>query len=302
MVTREVGRTYRLARAAFERVEELCAKIAGASRQPQEEKGTGKDVQDASTPEPTTAEVTSEEDVPAAADDTKDQPEAEPTTVATEMPTQSDKSESNVVPTVTDGTRDGTEAEPTVTEEPSKDNRPDDVPAVADGSKDETETKDEGGNVSQSATQAQPQNGDLPTCGKCHGSLSFPFWCCILCEGQSRFELSSCDDLLTCHAVLSDNLFICDACDSEGVPELSRSSGKHTKEHHLIRCSPPKKSEEAAPEAEQRLMSIESRLDGVQTRFDSLSGRIDDLTGRIGNIEQLLHRLVGTSSGNGATQ
>ena len=40
----------------------------------------------------------------------------------------------------------------------------------------------------------------------------------------------------------------------------------------------------------------------MQTRFDSLGGRIDELTGRIGNIEQLLHRLVGTSSSeNGAT-
>lgn len=100
--------------------------------------------------------------------------------------------------------------------------------------------------------------------------------------------------------MLSDNLFLCDACDSEGAPELSRSSGKHTKEHHLIRCSPPKKSEEAAPESEQRLISIESRLDGMQTRFDSLGGRIDELTGRIGNIEQLLHRLVGTSSSGNA--
>jgi len=49
-------------------------------------------------------------------------------------------------------------------------------------------------------------------------------------------------------------------------------------------------------------MLIENRLDGMQTRFDSLGGRIDDLTGRIGSIEQLLHRLVGTSSGNGAAQ
>ena len=102
--------------------------------------------------------------------------------------------------------------------------------------------------------------------------------------------------------MLSDNLFICDACDSEGVPELSRSSGKHTKEHHLIRCSPPNQSEEAAPETDHRLMSIESRLDDMQTRFDSLGGRIDDLTGRIGGIEQLLHRLVGTGSENGSAQ
>ena len=193
VLTRELGRTYRLARTAFERVEELCAKIARASQQSQEEKDIGKDAQDASTPEPTTTEETSEsvkpEDVPAVADDTKDQPEAEPTTVAAEMPSESDKLD--VIPTATDGTRDGTEAEPTITVRRSKDN-PDDVPAAADGSKDETETNDKEGSVSQSASEAQPQNGDLPTCGKCSGSLSFPFWYCIICEGQSRFESSGC--------------------------------------------------------------------------------------------------------------
>jgi hypothetical protein len=178
-----------LARAAFERVEELCAKIAGASQQPQAEEKTGKDTQDASTPEPTTVVVTSEsvkpEDVPATAADTEDQPEAERSTVAAEIPPESDKS--NDVPNATDDTRDRTEAgpEPTVTE------KQDDVPAVTDGSKDETETKDGEGNVSQSATQAQPQTSDLPTCGKCSGSLSFPFWYCMFCEGQTRVELSS---------------------------------------------------------------------------------------------------------------
>lgn len=102
-----------------------------------------------------------------------------------------------------------------------------------------------------------------------------------------------------------DNLFICDACDSDpnGVPDLTRSSGKHTREHHVIRCLAPKKDDNATPETEQRLMSIESRFDGMQTRFDELSGRIEDLTGRIGNIEQLLHKLAGTAGdGNGVAQ
>src|SRR5579863_10080092 len=36
--------------------------------------------------------------------------------------------------------------------------------------------------------------------------------------------------------VLSDDLFICDACDRAGVPDLTRSSGRHTEGHHLIRC------------------------------------------------------------------
>ena len=185
VLTRELGRTYRLARAAFERVEELCAKIAGASQQPQEEKGTGKDAQDASIPELTTAAVVSEgvkpEDVPPTADSNKDEPEAEPTTSVTELPSESDKSDG--IPTATDGTRDGTDAELTVTKEPSNNDKPDDVPAAADGSKDESETKDKEGNVSQSAIQDQPQNEDLPTCGKCNGALSFPFWYCTLCEG-----------------------------------------------------------------------------------------------------------------------
>ena len=186
VLTRELGRTCRLARAAFEREEGLCAKIAGASLQPQEEGDTGKDTRDASTPEPTTAEVTSEsvkpEDVFAAAADIEDQPEAERTTVATEAPSESDKSDD--IPTATDGTRDGTEADPTVTE------KPDDIPAATDDSKDGTETKDEEGNVSESATQAQAHTGDLPTCGECNGFLSFPFWYCMFCEGQSRFGLN----------------------------------------------------------------------------------------------------------------
>ena len=29
------------------------------------------------------------------------------------------------------------------------------------------------------------QSGDLPTCGNCKGHLSFPFWYCIFCKGQS---------------------------------------------------------------------------------------------------------------------
>ena len=102
-----------------------------------------------------------------------------------------------------------------------------------------------------------------------------------------------------------DNLFICDSCDSSGVvPDLTRSSGKHTQEHHLIRCMAPEKRYDDAPAAEQRLISIENRLDGMQTRFDELGGRIEDLTGRIGNIEQLLHKLAGTvtRSENGAAQ
>jgi hypothetical protein len=75
------------------------------------------------------------------------------------------------------------------------------------------------------------------------------------------------------------------ACDADGVPDLVRSSGKHTEEHHLIRCQAPKTTDDEASPTEQRLTSIEGRLDGVQTQLDSLNSRFE-------NIEQLLHRLA----------
>ena len=90
--------------------------------------------------------------------------------------------------------------------------------------------------------------------------------------------------------LLLDDLYICGACDAEGVPDLTRSSGKHREEHHLIRCLAPAQMDDKGSLTDERLTSIESRLDGVQTQ-------LNDLTGRIGNIEQLLHRLVGASEG-----
>jgi len=82
-----------------------------------------------------------------------------------------------------------------------------------------------------------------------------------------------------------DDLLICNACDAEGVPDLVRSSGRHTEDHHLIRCLVPGNAEDKALPAEQRLTLIEGRLDGVQTQ-------LDDITTRMGNIEQLLHRVL----------
>ena len=93
--------------------------------------------------------------------------------------------------------------------------------------------------------------------------------------------------MLTFHAVLLDNLFICDACDAKGVPDLLRSSGKHTEEHHLIRCLEPKKDNEMVFPPDQRLISMEGRLADMQMQ-------IKDLASRIGNIEVLLHKLAGT--------
>lgn len=104
----------------------------------------------------------------------------------------------------------------------------------------------------------------------------------------------------------SDHLYICNACDSEGVPDLVRSSGKHTEDHHLIRCLAPEDTKDKALPTEERLTLIEGRLDGMQTQLDGLTGHmgdltsrvgelngtVGDLTSRIGNIEQLLHRLL----------
>jgi hypothetical protein len=120
-----------------------------------------------------------------------------------------------------------------------------------------------------------------------------------------------------------DDLYICDRCDAEGVPDLMRSSGKHTEGHHLIRCLEPEEmaNEDKASPIEQRMTSVEGRLDCMQTQLDDLTDRMGDLTGhtgdltgrigdltghigdlnaRIGNIEQLLHRLVGALEGRAA--
>lgn len=111
-----------------------------------------------------------------------------------------------------------------------------------------------------------------------------------------------------------DDLYICEACDTAGVPDLIRSSGKHTEKHHLIRCLAPEKADGKASPTEQRLTSIEGRLDGMQTQLDDLTGRVGNLTGRMGdltdrvgnlnarfgNIEQLLHRLVRATEGRPA--
>ena len=81
-----------------------------------------------------------------------------------------------------------------------------------------------------------------------------------------------------------------------------RSSGKHTEEHHLIRCLAPDKTDDndKVLPTEKRLTLIEGHLDDMRTKLDDLTGRMGDLTGyigdlnaRFGNIEQLLHRLVG---------
>ena len=81
-----------------------------------------------------------------------------------------------------------------------------------------------------------------------------------------------------------------------------RSSGKHTEEHHLIRCLAPEKYDDDTPATEERLISIENRLDSMQTQFDDLTVRIGDLTSRMGSIEQLLQNLARIGEGGGESE
>lgn len=145
-------------------------------------------------------------------------------------------------------------------------------------------SQDLSGDNSQGRTQLR--DSDPPSCGKCTGRLSFPCWYCTKCAGQSRRLICS-PRVLMCHSTLLDNLFLCDACDGEGVPELMRSSGKHAEDHHLIRCLAPEEEDDTSS-TDRRLISLEDRLTSMQSQFD-------DLTGRIGNMEQLLHRLAAAS-------
>ena len=41
------------------------------------------------------------------------------------------------------------------------------------------------GKTAREARQVQVLDQSLPTCGKCKGHLSFPFWFCIFCKGKS---------------------------------------------------------------------------------------------------------------------
>jgi hypothetical protein len=69
---------------------------------------------------------------------------------------------------------------PTSTEMPTKSDKSDDVPNPPDGTKDGVKAE---GRTARDARQNQVQDESLPTCGKCNGRLSFPFWYCIFCEG-----------------------------------------------------------------------------------------------------------------------
>jgi hypothetical protein len=60
------------------------------------------------------------------------------------------------------------------TETLAKSDKPDDV----------TNPPEAKSEVKSLRRQIQDQNQNLPTCGKCTGQLSFPFWYCIFCEGM----------------------------------------------------------------------------------------------------------------------
>jgi chromosome segregation ATPase len=72
----------------------------------------------------------------------------------------------------------------------------------------------------------------------------------------------------------------------EGVPDLTRSSGKHTEEHHLIRCLAPPEEAEKAPLVEQRLASLEEQLGNMQNRFVSLEEQVGNMHKRFVSLEE----------------
>ncbi|KAI0265555.1 hypothetical protein BC834DRAFT_987866 [Gloeopeniophorella convolvens] len=117
------------------------------------------------------------------------------------------------------------------------------------------------------AETAASQDDDVPTCGRCKKPVSLPCWYCIFCE---------------------DDLYICASCEVEGAPDLERASGRHTEDHHLVRCQEPSEEEKAAT-TEQRLALLEQRFDDMRGTMDT---RFNELAGRIGQIEVLLRRLA----------
>jgi hypothetical protein len=61
------------------------------------------------------------------------------------------------------------------TEMPTKGDKPNGVTNSPEGAKGGAEVK---------RGQVQDHDQKLPTCGKCAGPLSFPFWYCMFCEGR----------------------------------------------------------------------------------------------------------------------
>jgi hypothetical protein len=72
---------------------------------------------------------------------------------------------------------------PTSTEKLAKSDKLDDVLNTPDGTKGGAEVESK---TAKDAREDQVQEESLPTCGKCNGRLSFPFWYCTFCEGWSH--------------------------------------------------------------------------------------------------------------------
>ncbi|KAH9171881.1 hypothetical protein EDB89DRAFT_1851867 [Lactarius sanguifluus] len=137
---------------------------------------------------------------------------------------------------------------------------PEDVPPS------ELPPKDENGLDAPEDTKSGAEAADLPSCGKCKGPLSFPCWYCVKCE---------------------DDLFLCEACEgSDACPELTRSSGKHTEEHHLIRCQAPKNVDDKTFSTEQRLISLEDRLSNVHTRVETIEQLLRQLAEAVASFQR----------------
>ena len=251
LLTRQHGRAYTAAQAAFTKVENFCKRIAEASQEAQENEKEEQTVSDAETA-----------------------PSSE--SILSETPSEDDKPENGAA--ASEDTTSGTEG---VTVEPSP-AAPEDTSGV-EGVEDTPQKQEQ--ETLQGTERAKKQNSDLPSCGQCKGRLTFPCWYCVKCKG--RFSSSALRILgAVAEAFLSDDLFLCDACDGGDVAsELMRSSGMHTEHHHLIRCQAPKKAEEVTVSTEQRLKSLEDRLVSLETRLDSNHSRIE-------TIEQLLRQLT----------
>lgn len=81
--------------------------------------------------------------------------------------------------------------EPALTE--TADDKPVDFQTATD-SEGGAEVKDKAALESDAVQDGdQDQDQKLPTCGRCKGGLSFPFWYCIFCEGRSQGMASSPD-------------------------------------------------------------------------------------------------------------
>jgi hypothetical protein len=243
VLQRQHGRAYTAAKKAFDRVEKVCKRIAEASKQPE----TGPNEKNATSNSESTGDNVG--DRPPTSDDTERVPD--------------DASVEDASEEAGDGDASG-EA----------------------GDEDTSgEAGDEAGEIdgtSSDQSELELESGELPTCGKCKGKLSFPFWYCIFCEGQFLGQLAPSRLNTDMPSALSDGLFICNSCDMEGVPDLTRSSGKHTEEHHLIRCLAPEEAKKA-PSVEQRLVSLEKQLGNMQKRFDDFSSRIEQLLNKLAN-------------------